>query len=76
MSGAYRSGDKVRARYERDWYHAEVIRLEPDGRYLVRRIKPAAGYADHWSWTRPESWWAEEDDLRSMQAQRGNFSGF
>lgn len=66
MSGAYRSGDKVRARHDGDWYSAEIIRLEPDGRYLVRRIKPAWGRAEHWTWKRPESWWVEEDDLGSM----------
>lgn len=67
MSGAYRSGDKVRALHSRNWYSAEIIRLEPDGRYQVRRLKPASGYADHWSWTHPESWWVEEDDLRPMR---------
>lgn len=76
MSGAYRSGDEVRARYERDWYHAEIVRLELDGSYLVRRIKPKSGYVDHRSEKRPESWWVEDDDLRPMQTQRGNFSGF
>jgi len=66
MSGTYRKGDKVSALYQRDWYAAEIIRLEPDGRFLVRRIKPAWGRAEHWTWTRPESWWVEEDDLRLM----------
>jgi hypothetical protein len=76
MSGAYRSGDEVRARYERDWYHAEILRLEPGGSYLVRRIKPKSGYVDHSQGERPESWWVEADDLRPMQKQGGNFSGF
>jgi hypothetical protein len=28
------------ARYERDWYHAVIVSLEPDGDYLVRWIRP------------------------------------
>jgi hypothetical protein len=76
MSGAYRPGDEVRARYERDWYRAQIVRLEPDGSYLVRRIKPKTGYADHVQQTRPESWRVEDDDLRPLPKQQGNFSGF
>lgn len=76
MSRVYRSGEKVRALYKREWYHAEIIRLEPDGRYFVQRIKPKGGRVDYHSDSRPERWWVEEDDLRPMQAERGNFSGF
>jgi hypothetical protein len=79
MSGVYRSGDQVMARYERDWFHAEVVRLERDGSYLVRWIKPKSGYADRWP-SRPDTRGPvsliEPEDIRPMQKHRGNFSGF
>lgn len=76
MSGAYRPGDQVRARYERDWFHAEIVRLESDGTYLVRWVW-SKGRVDH----RPEirggpTAWIEPEDLRPMQGERGNYSGF
>ncbi len=46
MREVYRAGDEVMARRERDWFHAEIVRLEPGGSYLVRWIKPKSGYVD------------------------------
>lgn len=77
MEGAFRSGDQVMARYERDWFHAEIVRLEPDGTYLVRWIKSKGRYVDHRPETRSGPMaWIEPEDLRPMQRERGNFSGF
>ena len=73
MQEAFRPGDQVMARYKLDWYHAQILRLESGGRYLVRRIKPRSGYVDHRPDKRPESWWVEAEDLRPMQKERGQF---
>lgn len=76
VSGAYRSGDEVMARYERDWFHAEIVRLESDGSYLVRWIKPKSGYVDRRDARSGPTAWIEPEDIRPMPRQRGNFSGF
>jgi hypothetical protein len=76
MSGAYTAGDEVMARYERDWFHAEIVRLESDGSYLVRWIKPRSGYVEHRPDTRSAVALIEPEDIRPMQRHRGNFSGF
>lgn len=76
MPGAYRSGDEVMARYERDWFHAQIVRLEPDGSYLVRWITHRSGYVDRRSDERPAVALIEPEDIRPLQRHRGNFSGF
>ena len=78
MSGGYRAGDEVMARHERDWFHAEIVRLEADGSYLVRWLKPKGGYVDRWPRedTRSAVALIEPEDIRPMQRHRGNFSGF
>ena len=59
------------ARYERDWFHAEVVRLEDGGSYLIRWIRPKAGYHSRWDKpdTRPAVLLVDEDDIRPMEAR-------
>ena len=66
------------ARYERDWFHAEIVRLEREGDYLVRWIRPKSGYRSRWD--KPDMRSAlslvEPEDIRPMPTSRGAFSGF
>jgi hypothetical protein len=64
------------ARYERDWYHAVIVSLEPDGDYLVRWIRPKGRYVDNRPDARPTLWVVDQEGIRPMQRNRGGFSGF
>lgn len=66
------------ARYGRDWFHAEIVQLRPDGDYLVRWVKPKSGYVDHsaTSLARGPVAVVEPEDIRPMQQNRGVFSGY
>ena len=78
MSGAYRSGDQVMARFKGEWFKAEIIRLEPEGDYLVRWLTTPNGRPERWSKAeeRPPVSVIEPEDIRPNMKTRGAFSGF
>jgi hypothetical protein len=73
MTEAYRPGDLVMALYFGDnrkdsgWFNAMVVRLEPDGSYVVRWIPTREDHVARWHSagdTRPPTSVVDPEDIR------------